>query len=926
MTNQTIGMKFSDYLGLNQTIQDEEITHTRIGNKEKSIRSGKYNISDENWNDFMQRYYQSVFVNGEKEYLTEKQIVESGPIMIDIDLRYEVNIQKRQHTASHILDAVMLYAENIDELVEIENGKSFEVFVMEKDDVNVQEDLTKDGIHIIIGIKMHKAAQMILRNKVMKHLKNLWDDLPITNTWDDVLDKAVTKGQVNWTVYGSRKPNNQAYLMKYHYVLNKTDGNWEIEEKPLESFCTKTYFNKLSARYTGYEGYEIKKEYQKEYDEYVKNKESKVITPADSGYSTPTPIENITDTKLEGAELKRYLTHVKNIKSFFAENYSDWFNLGNAFKGTFGEEIWFILFKEFSLTSTRSEDKNPDYDEWEVYFKKEPKCGKSTILKYSKKSNLKEFNRIEKEFHLPKEIQEEGLKSLMQSVSKKEQKELEKEQKVLKKQQEERAKLDKRDELIKDKSNLVAQNDKEACDIIYEKIKDNIKFSVKILYYKNSYRWIDDAKVIEALLRNYVMNSGIKKLDDNNKLCDYVENRRCATDIAKTVIDKAIANADDEWTSKMFTSSLGKILFSNGYYDFKNSLFYYHTNELYDNSIIFVEHIAYPFIPCIDEHYCRYVKNKIFITPFDFEVADYYILNLARGLAGDAMKRVLFGIGDGNTGKSGITVAIKSVCGGYFGSFNGNNITVKKNPNPDDAQALRWLMLLAHKRIIASNEIGQDPVNGEMLKKMSSGGKDDIVARGHQGNETPYKISFLPIIFANDISKITPMDDAVVNRVRAIPYTKKYVEVVKGIDEIAIDPNYDEEVETPEFRSAFMHLLIKAYDNEMKRKEKCALNQEPYMEYEPSEIKHSIKSTFGEILDSVDRFKEEFEITNDKEDYVTNDEIQEWLLKKKIGISLTKLTRDLNKYLKYTPNTSNVENKPKKEEGKTIRGWYGIKN
>ena len=76
------------------------------------------------------------------------------------------------------------------------------------------------------------------------------------------------------------------------------------------------------------------------------------------------------------------------------------------------------------------------------------------------------------------------------------------------------------------------------------------------------------------------------------------------------------------------------------------------TRYIYNHDIIFLEQIPYDFEMCEDKEYVKSVKQRMFIDPFGEDVADYYILNIARGLAGDAMKRCLFGIGDGNTGKS----------------------------------------------------------------------------------------------------------------------------------------------------------------------------------------------------------------------------------------------------------------------------------
>ena len=247
-----------NYLRIHNAVKGEGFTHTRIGDKALGIFGGSYKIDDNDWKSFMELYYQHVFVNSQVEYLTEKQLTENGPILIDIDLRYDTAITSKQHTTDHIIDAVMLYAEKIKHLVDITEGSRIDVFVMEKKDVNQLENKTKDGIHIIICLQMHKALQVLLRKKVLPELKNIWEDLPITNDWEDVLDEGVTKGFVNWQVYGSRKPANQAYMIKHHFELAFTKNDINIDEKPLSKFSTEKNMCKLSARYTEHPAFPLK--------------------------------------------------------------------------------------------------------------------------------------------------------------------------------------------------------------------------------------------------------------------------------------------------------------------------------------------------------------------------------------------------------------------------------------------------------------------------------------------------------------------------------------------------------------------------------------------------------------------------------------------------------------------------------------------
>jgi len=239
---------FIEYLKRHYIEKGVPHTHTRIGDKTKKISGGSYSIINDK--EFLEQYYKHVFINGNKEYLTEKQLVENGPLVIDIDMRYSTDITKRQHTKEHIIDAIDLYAKNISKIFNIEDNFKIEVFVMEKSDVNILDTKTKDGIHIIFGIAMHKAAQVLIRERVLPELSEIWNDLPLINDAEDLIDEGITRGTVNWQLYGSRKPDHGAYLIKYHYEMcydeNKED--WDIIENNINNFNTKKYLPKLSVR------------------------------------------------------------------------------------------------------------------------------------------------------------------------------------------------------------------------------------------------------------------------------------------------------------------------------------------------------------------------------------------------------------------------------------------------------------------------------------------------------------------------------------------------------------------------------------------------------------------------------------------------------------------------------------------------------
>ena len=86
--------------------------------------------------------------------------------------------------------------------------------------------------------------------KYYPELKQAWDDLPLTNNIDELIDEGITRGTVNWQMYGSRKPNHKAYLIKYHFNISwnkdKIEWTWNIKENNIDKFDTKKQLHKLS--------------------------------------------------------------------------------------------------------------------------------------------------------------------------------------------------------------------------------------------------------------------------------------------------------------------------------------------------------------------------------------------------------------------------------------------------------------------------------------------------------------------------------------------------------------------------------------------------------------------------------------------------------------------------------------------------------
>ena len=460
---------------------------------------------------------------------------------------------------------------------------------------------------------------------------------------------------------------------------------------------------------------------------------------------------------------------------------------------------------------------------------------------------------------------------------------------------------------------IICEDELAAGDYIYSKIHKRFAYCGVVLWFRgDDYVWGNNLKFIEGFVNHFVINSGILRLDSKGEPVGFVQNYKTANNVRKIVIDKImVKKQDDNWLKNKQSTSLGKILFSNGFYNFKTS--YFLSLENLDDDTYFFEKIDYNWSE-VSETDIEDIRQRFFTDPLGKDVGNYFALNIARGLAGDAMKRFIFCIGGGNTGKSILTQAIQHSCGGYFGTFNAGNLAYKDNN--DEAQALRWLMLLTSKRIIVSNEIKTThKLDSNAIKKMSSGGRDLIVARGHGGNETEFPFSALAIVNANDACDITPKDDALGNRLKSFTYNRPYVtEVVHSDFELLADPNVDWEINTSNFKLKFINLLMSEYKNFLEMED-----------IEPPEIAIWNEKWFKVSKDAtIADFLEYYEITGNSDDFIPSKEIQSWIDDNKLKISITKLAGEFNKYCAI----NKLETKTgcrKKYGSRTVCGWTGIR-
>ena len=372
---------------------------------------------------------------------------------------------------------------------------------------------------------------------------------------------------------------------------------------------------------------------------------------------------------------------------------------------------------------------------------------------------------------------------------------------------------------------------------------------------------------------------------------------------------------DDAWFRKTENSSLGYLLFSNGYIEMKTMKFYSKEKDGFNPDIVFYGRINRPFKK-VKARDIETLRQKLFYNALGKEQGDYFITFLARGLAGDiSMKKMLFGVGVGNSGKGTITKLALLALDDYATTWNAGNIAYSNNSN-DEAQKLRWLMNICRSRLAFSNEISSNvELDGNKIKKLASGG-DALVGRGHGQDEIEFTPHITPIGLVNDLPKIVPYDDAVDNRIRITSFQKSYVDNPTNQFEMEKDDEFVKSIYDTYTQDCFVAMLLFAYDE---------FDQAGRVMVEPPCVMSAKEEWVGKSKGYLDTFADDFEITNNPDHFVSNTELESWLKDQRAGITIRKFNIEI-KRMAQLKNFDKVESGRGKVGVKRVRGLIGVKH
>ena len=846
---------FEKYLNNFRVSGDDKFNFISMGENFK----GKFYIKDDKIENFYKIYTEAA----EKKYklsIAEKP-KDYGPILIDIDLKIDKNKYvdgTRLYNDEMIKLVIDTYRQALNNYLDL-SEEEISVSLFEKSKPTKIKDYIKDGFHLIFaGINIHYKLRYVIRNYVIELLKDNETFKNFNESIYKIFDLAVIYTNC-WLLPFSKKPDGHQYKLKYIYDHNNEPIN-----------ITKILSNKSKQ----IEMYNLNNDMRCKANE----------TSFNNDYNfekIETEFNNLNNKKEQPKENKPNIindditTEINNCLECIDnnDNYENWLNVALIINNELGFNGWDIL-DEWSKTA-----KNYDYEKNKKFYNnikpKENGLKIGTLKKMAKEANPELYKKY---FYKPK--------------------------------------VNKTNDTNKEDTSIDGvYNDLKAAQMVYKLYPHWVCCnSLLFVFDDKTGLWSEAEEVMFNIISRYNEHLYLLTINKNNEVKKTSKGYGNTTTLKRQMLPELKSLCiNNSWLTDTNLTSLKKLLFLNGYLDMTTGIFY---NEFRPDIVFFNRiHRNYS-IDNLDIKYIKSVKERFFYNQLGEEVGNYLIENIARSLAGDRMKKIFFGLGETNAGKSTVVIATNNTFGDYIGSFNGENLCIR-NSSGDEAQIMRWSYLLRYKRIIFSNEMKQESVlSGNIMKKVSSGG-DALTARVHNGLETPFIPHYNVFCNANDLLEIKPYDSAIHERLNIISYKKKYVDNPTNEYELKKDDKIDEEMKTEKFKETFSFIITEAYLKYCKNGNK---------ENIPQSVINCKTEWVGEEAENtaVNKFLESYEITNNIEDYTKSSDFDLWLKESKITISVTKFTMELKKYCKIK-KYNNVESKNKKLNKKCLKVWIGIK-
>ena len=749
---------------------DQPYTHTAIPNLPESF-GGSYHVASEDYNEFIDLYFDSVFTNNNKSYLTEKHL-EQSPVLIDLDFRFPKELKARQYDETFIKKFLGIYAEHIKRLFPKEK---YEMFVLEKKAPRYLKDkeLVKDGLHIMIpGLVTKPRVQYVLRYRVLrdKRTRELFAELGSTNTPEDILDLCVIERN-NWQMYGSMKPKNEPYLVTRIY-------NEKLKEVKKSKYSNYETLKLLSLRNKTED--QISEPIEEELEDMDKDFEMmeanhKQSKPKKKKKKSPKAKRNlrVDDDTFSEKEKEKIRKIVNILRPSRADTYEEWIQLGWCLHNI--HPCLLDIWDDFSKKSEKYESGACE-TEWDQMDNEG--LGIGTLYMWAKEDNHAKLKKI---------LEHDVEKLMYGSLS-------------------------------------LAHND--VAKVIYEMNKGEFKYGTNNWYQFKNHKWnaLKDGIELKKKISNQVLNEYLRfnnklslkaqTLDDDEIQKDTIlQQMKKTTELIlklknvgfkKALIEECTEFFYDEEFEDLLDSNMYLIGFNNGVYDLNEGKFRDGIPEDHISFSTGIDYIEY-------DHGDSVIKEiQLFLSQIlpQQDIREYVVTLLASMLDGKiSQQKFPIWTGSGGNGKSKLIELYTKAFGDYTTVFPISLLTQKRGRSENCTPILATSK---GKRFAYFQEPDNDErINIGLMKELTGG--DKIKARGLYKDAFEYKPQFKLMLLCNDLPEMPGNDDGTWRRVRVVRFMSKFRDEPNPKDpyEFKIDHNLGEKFEM--WAEPFMYLLLQYY-------------------------------------------------------------------------------------------------------------------
>ena len=208
--------EFRKFLNQFKCEKGQPFTHTSMG---KGGGAGSYFIPRVRQGEFFEQYTREMIRPGALLHLTERP-TDPSPMRTDLDFRFTLpadGVIARSYTRDNIERIVTCYCAVIAEYVQVMPDTPIVAYVLEKPDATEYRGKMKDGVHIIWpSVVVSHNVHHLIRKRILDMSAELFHGMSICNDYEDVIDKAIIDKN-NWQMYGSSKPDSDAYQVTAIY-------------------------------------------------------------------------------------------------------------------------------------------------------------------------------------------------------------------------------------------------------------------------------------------------------------------------------------------------------------------------------------------------------------------------------------------------------------------------------------------------------------------------------------------------------------------------------------------------------------------------------------------------------------------------------------------------------------------------------------